>query len=274
MARMRRYQSAATVSWIAPGSILDNALKLGMVDLPVISSQSSKNYLVGNKGYRFVNFVEAYIEYDDSNYKLWDAQFSSTSGIYKDLSAFGIPSQIYELKREISGPPKFGENTRGMIFTQTVGARTVSPETAGRVVGAVSGQSIGLLLGMRLGLGATLAEIGRATGEQVGLAVAKWIVTFPPIWSTVRVTIPAKGDTSCNIMRHSLFPCVTFYKQPAITARPGSNELLDKMKQPFEIVGNAPHYSATELDMQRWLNMGWDKMGQNPELGNPWGIKK
>ena len=128
MAIVTRTYAAATCSWIDPATGLpevDNS--------PFKGPAVARAALTGNQGFRFCNFVEATMTMDDKTGVVVSQSFGGQSGIYRGPSFAHLPSHAFPVLRDI------GARADAVVFTQIVGARTVSPEVIGTGGGVVGG---------------------------------------------------------------------------------------------------------------------------------------
>ncbi|MGL6208502.1 MAG: hypothetical protein ACRC14_01575, partial [Paracoccaceae bacterium] len=183
----RVYYSAATCSWIDPVTGLPE------VDTaPITHLDKPRGFLTGDRGFRFSNFIETWVDFSTVPGGLTQKGFTSASGLYRGPSFAHIPSHAFDVMRETF---EEGDCVR---FTQTVGARTASPEVIGGTVGLVVG---GLLLGV----------VGVIGGAIVGTGAARQITGFPPIWTKLQIRMYRNGQATAQLLQHSLFPSMTTY---------------------------------------------------------------
>ena len=270
MAKKMNHYAAASCSWIDPATGLPEN------DRPVTQNTVSRSFLVGNDGYRFCNFVEASINFDENSNTLISADFSNATGIYRAKSYGGISSHAFLTKKSIS------HGKEAVIFRQIVGARTVTPEAVGLGAGATIG-AVAAAYAVKVGVlgsavpvwGTALGMLtGLALGAIVGLAAARQISGFPPIWSDIEIELGFDGTRSATLRRHSIFPSLTFYIQKIVGGNPRMSE--------FELSSypeNRPYYDATkDTELPEWQEHGWGstsvKQQLGPAKGNPWGIDK
>jgi hypothetical protein len=239
MAIIRYERSAATVSWIDP------ATELPEVDQNKPNGPTTtRQFLTGNAGFRFCNFIEAWISYDTAVRAITGYGFNeATSKIYRAPSFAKIPSHVFPRK------PDVGVAGDAVTFTQIIGARTQSPEVIGGIVGGV---------------------VGGVAGGYVGEKVAHKVSGFPPIWSQLRLKIFNDGRFEVQLLQHSLFPSLTLYKVRLDGASQSNN--YDRVS----IVG-ASYYDAVP-SLENWKKEGWGPVRggliSGPTAGNPWGVDK
>lgn len=285
---VRKYMTAATVSWIDP------ATGLPEVDTqPVVSPTVNRAFLVGSQGFRFTNFVEAFADIDQRAKRIVGSGFTVQSGMYRGPSYLRIPSHAFFVDQRASQPAIFREGAERVTLTQTVGARTVSPEMLGGVGGAVAGAAAGAAAGTFVfpAIGTAIGALaGAAIGAISGEIVGHQVIGFPPIWTTIEVEIPFEGPAVARLLYHSLFPSMTFYVQPGEAPPPGLSRTAPPVAAaasapfagPLEIApvngAGATYYNATkDVELPAWQERGWGKLnrgGSGPTAGNPWSIEK
>jgi hypothetical protein len=199
--------------------------------------------------FRFVNLLEAKVAVIDSS-RILSGGFTQASGIYKNPSFAEIPSEPFEPKRSVIQMPD------RIIFRQTLGARTVSPEVIGEWAGAGGAGFLGPV-------GPVLVPITR----RIGRAAAHAVSGFPPIWTTLQLTLFLDGRSEGKVLQHSLFPSMSFYTRPDVyRGQP-------RIASVYQIVGKA-YDAVPELD--HWKVHGWGPQHNDPGPceGNPWGYTK
>jgi hypothetical protein len=255
--------SVASLSWIDPTTGLPKTDKAPPL-------QISRDEIVGQKIYRFANFLEVRLTTDD-NGQIRNFEFTPDSGMYRGPSEFNFAS---------APVGKIGRHTeqRGasVVFRQIVGCRTVSPEKAGSAVGAVAG-GVGAgfvrraivgavargVLGAEMGafggpwgaLGLGIA--GVAVGAVVGGNTAGRIFYFPPIWTELELTVNGDGSATHRVISHSLFPSVTVYVRQAHSAY---------------FTSPGVYYDGNP-NLRLWNDRGWGPAPDNRSgatAGNPW----
>lgn len=211
-------------------SWIDPATGLPEVDRVVPASSVDRSFLTGSSGFRFANFMDVWARYDTSRNTIVGHGFASASGIYRSLSYGGIPSRPFETIRRVA------VGSEPITFTQIVGARTESPERIGGLIGG-------------------------PLGNILGSAVS----AFPPIWSELRIRIFNDGRTEASVVRHSLFPSLTFYTRPGDTGR--------YVQTP---VSGSRYYNAVP-NLDRWNEAGWGAQQSSAggaTAGNPWNYEE
>ena len=128
MALTKITYAAASWSWIDP------ATGLPEVDVNRVTWDSGeRSFFAGNSGYRFCNFMEVSVQADFSTRLVASRLFTPDSKMYRGPSFARIPSHAFSIQQEVFNEPN------AVRFTQVVGARTVSPEVIGGLVGGVAG---------------------------------------------------------------------------------------------------------------------------------------
>ncbi len=252
MARITR--GCAALSWIDPATGLPETDDGGHPGATI-----TRSTILGERVYRFANFLEAWIETDPDTNAIVDSGITTASGMYRSPSFLRIPSaQVGKIGRINAG------SSNVATFRQIVGCRTVSPETAGTGGGVVIGGGGAVLLGIYvIGTGGwgllALGVVGGVAGGLGGREVAEAVTAFPPIWSEIELTIAADGSTTQTLVSQSLFPSCTFYRQTT-----GSTT-------GFDVVGS---YNAVPA-LARWERSGWGNAPSpraNATSGNPWSM--
>lgn len=103
--------------------------------------------------------------------------------------------------------------------------------------------------------------------DKIARKVAHEFFGFPPIWTTLELTLFADGRSEGKILCHSLFPSMNFY------ARPGGTTSVPGRTSNYNLVGQ-PYDAVAHLD--EWKSRGWGPLQNKsgPCEGNPWGLKK
>jgi len=245
-------RSAATVSWISPHTGLPEVDR----DPPYLPT-TKRAFLTGNSGFRFCNFAEGWAQYDTVTRKFVDYQWTTASGIYRAPSYMGIESHVFAKIATI----KAGADS--VTFTQTIGARTVSPEVVGKWGGRIAGAMYAI---------GPLGFFGNIiVGGLVGEKVAHSAASFPPIWSEISFTIFADGQFKAQLVRHSYFPSLTFYGVRLDGFGNPSND-YDRI----DATPAAAYYDAVPK-LDHWKQNGWGQLGKGtggPTDGNPWNLQK
>ena len=253
---LQRYtRSAATVSWIDP-----RLWWLIEVDHVPPKPEVDRRYLTGNAGYRFDNFLEAWVDVDQSSGTIMGAGFSSQSGMYRAPSFGGFPSYAFTrtAKRSFSGSQA--------TFMQVVGARTQSPEIIGSAVGHA------IQAGLEGPLAPVIDKLLPQPGQRAGTGAARRVTKFPPIWSelTLTVTVAAGKVTARSTLgRCSLFPSLNTYVQ-----HPGTEAMPDPTYVQTALPWGAANYDARS-NLSNWRSSGWGALrggSLGPTPGNPWGF--
>ncbi|MDZ5449009.1 hypothetical protein [Labrys sp. ZIDIC5] len=227
--------SIATMSWIDPRSGLPEH------DAGSPGELVDRQRILGSSGYRFANFLEATIESTDTSSKairlLHRVAYEKDTGLYRSPSFLGFPSYPYPIKLE---EPQYIDE--GVVFRQTVGARTQSAELAA---------------------GVAPAPIGFVAGK-----ILQKVMNFPPIWTELKLTLRYDGTYEGELVAHSLYPSCSYYERsPLICLNLGPKpEACEAYERKYEYDG-LPNFD-------RWFeqNKGWGaKSGYMPADGNPWG---
>lgn len=246
MANIERTESICSLSWIN-----------GVTGLPENDGDGPPDQLRGALvtredalPFRFVNLLEAKVVITGSSEpRIVSAGWTVDSGIYRNPSFGKIPSEPFEPKRSII------QQYDRVVFRQTVGARTVSPEVLGQWIGASEGVNLG-------------GPIGIPLGAKMGRAVAHKLLGFPAIWTTLELTIFVDGRSAGRVIRHSLFPSMSFYTRPEeYKDQPRISSFYQQVGKSYDAVPQLDH----------WQKDGWGKLDDRfagPCEGNPWGFSK
>lgn len=243
--------AAAACSWIDP------ATGLPEVDsLKVPWDTRQRNFFTGNQGYRFCNFMEVSAAIDGMRV-VGSTSFSAASGIYRGPSYMNIPSHAFQTRQACV----MEGGVSAAKFTQLTGARTVSPEFIGSAVGDTAGAVGGVVLLGPLGFFA-----GKPLGGWLGERAARKVKGFPPIWSRIDIRIFGDGRTEANLLQHSIFPSLTFYKQS------GSEfSRVDYLTTGEKFYDAVPRLSEWQ---ERGWGPEWATTTPGATNGNPWGMVK
>ncbi len=231
MAIIRYVRSAATVSWIDPRTGLPE------VDQTPPGASVSREFLTGSSGFRFVNFMEIWANFDVDRNTIVGHGMTQASGIYTSPSFAGIPSRRFQPIQLV----RVGQEP--ITFRQTVGARTESPE---RIGGSIFGPG--------------------------GNILASAVKAFPPIWTEIEIQLFNDGNTVASVLRHSLFPSATFYTRPVYA----SLEPQESGPYTRTPIGSATNYDGMP-NYDRWYANGWGSPGSGssgPVTGNPWNMER
>src|SRR5262245_61928732 len=123
-------RSIASFSWIDPRTGLPE------VDPRDPGAWTSRRLIRSTLGYRFANFLEAFITVDESTGYVVGHGFTPASGIYRGLSFAGLPSAFWPAIRSV----RLGSDP--VVFTQIVGAQTKSAEGIGGAFGGPIGELV------------------------------------------------------------------------------------------------------------------------------------
>jgi hypothetical protein len=202
--------------------------------------------------FRFLNLLEATVSIIQSSPpRIGSYNWTPASKIYRNPSFLKIPSEPFQTFQSVT--PK-GDR---VLFQQTAGARTVSPE----IIGAVAGAAPPIVEGP---MGEPLIPVA----AKIGRAVAHDLLGFPPIWTTLHLTMFADGHSEGAVTCYSLFPSMNFYAVPGSGI--GSKSRLTSL---YYLVDS---YDA-RANLDKWKTAGWGKLPSSPSgscSGNPWGYEK
>ena len=294
---VRVVYSVASMSWINPR--LCQEIRLPEVDQGGDPGMAvPRSAVVGKKVYRFANLLE--VEVTIERGRIVAGQFTPASGMYRSPSFLHIPSVAYSGRRSLT---RVGTGLRAVQLT---GCATQSPQVIGSAVATGKVK----VLAAALAAGATCGSIAIRPNLQdeeslwahrgndflrwAGCRVAASVSGFPPIWSELELTISSNGCATSRILRHSLFPSVTFYQQdtgqPVAYSRQwqhdGSPECYYHWFQHDwgvvrPVSGNAVETVATRISHSGSLaDQGLPRMWSAPAAshrafdGNPWGLKR
>jgi hypothetical protein len=244
MADSERTESICSLSWINGKTGLPENDKDGP---PTVFSGALVTREDDALKFRFVNLLEAKVLVVGSPPRIVSGGWTPASKIYKNPSFGQIPSEPFEPKRSVIQLPD------RVVFRQTIGARTVSPEVIGQEAGGVGGGFVNPLL----------IPITR----RIGRAAAHALSGFPPIWTTIELTMFVDGRSEGKVLQHSLFPSMNFY------TRPDQFKGQARIASSYQQVG-ASYDAVPELD--HWKVHGWGQLHNDvgPCEGNPWGYTR
>jgi len=245
MADIERTESICTLSWINGKPGLPENDAAGPADrIPGALVTREDDALK----FRFVNLLEAKVTVIGSSPpRIMSGGFTPASKIYRNPSFAQIASEPFEPKRSVT------QLVDRVMFRQTIGARTVSPEVIGQAVGGIGGGVFGPVL--------------TPITSRIGRAAAHALSGFPPIWTTLQLTMFADGRSEGKVLQHSLFPSMSFYTRPDVfKGQP-------RISSVYQLVGKA-YDAVPELD--HWKVHGWGMLHNDPGPceGNPWGYNK
>lgn len=232
------YFSVATLSWIDPVTGLPEVDKAGEPPSTLSLHQITKAHIC-----RFSNLLTCSIVVKDG--KIVSRAADSECGLYMRPSYQGTPPQSYKIRRDVDT-----WDEKHAVFVQTVGCRTMAPELIGSFMGGFIGGTI--LNGGQPGFNTWGVDIG----ANIGREVAELATAFPPIWTTLRVTMLATGVATGQLVAHSLFPSLSCYESVG-GGRASSTKPLMWVRT------NKSYNAVTQLDM--WKKTGWGR-------GNPWSV--
>jgi hypothetical protein len=244
MADIERTESICTLSWI------DGKTRLPENDAEGPAERISGALLTREDDalkFRFVNLLEVKVTVIGSSpARIMSGGFTPASKIYKNPSFARIASEPFEPKRSVT------QLADRVVFRQTLGARTVSPEVIGQEAGTVMGAGFPVLIPI---------------ARKIGRAAAHALQGFPPIWTTLELTMFADGRSEGKVLQHSLFPSMNFYTRPDVfKGQP-------RISSVYQLVGKS-YDAVPELD--HWKVHGWGMLHNDPGPceGNPWGYNR
>jgi len=251
--------SAAAISWI------DSRTGLPEVDVAPPGPTVLRSFITGNSGYRFANFLDVTVNFDDVRRTIVGQSVTAQNGIYRAPSFAHLPSWNFPVTTNVA------TGSEPLRFTQNTGARTISPEMIGGAVGAGLGIAGGAWAGGAIGsAGGPIGTVGGAVigaivGGIAGEITAHQVTGFPPIWSELKISIFNDGRATIELLRHSLFPSLSFYVPDPSTPN-------TYIRTP--VAGGATFYDGMP-NLARWKAEGWGPMRggttSGPTPGNPWG---
>ncbi len=245
MADTTYFRSIASMSWIDPRTGLPEVDEGGHP-----GDHPWRSTILGEKVYRFANFLEAFITMNDHGDVIGHGFSSTTSrgksnGMYRSPSFLHIPSEPFDSKQSIH------IGSEPVRFVQLVGCCTRSPEVIGKVVGSLVTPPI---LPIPI------------VGGYVGGKVAHAVKSFPPIWTELELCIYKDGTITGAVLKHSLFPSHSFYIQDFDF----NSAMNPDVYSVFSRYDGMPNY-------QKWYDYGWGPLkggGAGPREGNPWDYTK
>ena len=206
-------------------------------------AQIKEEYFEASQGFRFVNrlSIKATIVDGQVQKVVWRP---SQQRLFHSNTFYIFP--VEEFIEEV----KADRLRKKAQVQSTVGARTTAPEVGlGCAIGSISGFAMASIPGALDGcvLGANVLGDSR--------------VVFPPIWTTLSITVAPSGDCEFKLHRHSLFPNHSVYmRMPTGDLDPTT---------PFDLIQKVDQHNNVEL----WRQNGWGSLEESG-FGNPWGIKK
>ena len=219
--------TVASLSWIDPMRLPERGVI--ETDRGAPGRTLTKSDAKESRVCRFSNVLEGVVAFEGD--RVTAKAFGPDSGLHMRPSFRGTMPQSFPTRRQIIDLPD------GVEFRQLVGCRTQAPELTAAEVGGVGGL-----------LARINRKLGRA-GEQLGKMIVRLGPIFPPIWTELSLIIKVDGTRSASVVRHSLFPSMSFYTQIATTT---SLELLQ-------------YYDGTASRFDEWFIRGWGP-------GNPFGV--
>jgi hypothetical protein len=249
---MKIQAAIATLSWIDPKTGLPEVDSAGAPGRII-----ARSTILAKAGYRFSNFLEAWIEVDAGASAIIGANFSPISGMYRGPSYWGTDSaEVGNIGQKIT------HTQQAATFRQVVGCRTMAPEKIGRTSGAVAG-----VLAYGGAALPPLALIAGAVGYKSGRKLAEEVKVFPPIWTELELTINLKGSFTHKLLRHSLFPSVSYYAQ--VPAPPGLVIYSGLNTTRYAYALNTYYDAVPVLDT--WYEKGWGSAAASGNIGQPGG---
>lgn len=245
----------ASVSWIDRRAGLPES-----TSDPDPGRSVSRSFLVGKKGYRFANFLEATVHVlrrpglgGVEQRDVAISQFTNASGLYPCTSFLGTRVEEFKSHREmesVAGYQHVPTQTilpAGTRFRQTVGARTAASEKVGRTAGKYIGYAAGVFGGP------AGAVAGYLAGRHLGRELAEEVTALPPIWSELELTIYADGTFEYLAIGHSLFPSVTFYTVDHTRSLKTGRGIPVAHSSAYTRFGD--YDGVPQID--RWMEHGW-----------------
>ena len=207
----------------------------------------TRQKLLSRQGYRFANFLEGYIAVNHQG-EITDSGFTADSGLNFGPSFRGILPQTFPTRRNATAT----SSRKSVRFVQLVGCRTQSPEVIGsrEAVRVVDG-----VFGITRNWGGPMGVQLQQLASNAGVRTAELIRPFPPIWTELELVIHSDGSFEGSLLRHSLFPSLTYYTQIYAV------ELLTTNTTNYRQLRT---YDARHL-IDRWRADGW-------RAGNPWHV--
>ena len=251
----RIVHSIGTMSWIDQRLYDPN-------DLPEVDHYAStpasigRDVLTAKAGYRFANFLEAYVVVNEQS-QIVDQGFTESSNLYFGPSFKGIMPKGFPVSRQIQKAP----DQKSVTFVQVVGAQTMSPQVLGSREAVKTGDGI---FGIHPNWGGPLGVQLENLFSQAGEKVAENFIVFPPIWTELEITIDSDASFEGRLVGHSIFPSNSFYLQSYTVEKMSANSLK------YELVST---YDARSK-IAEWREKGWGKNGRSsgPTAGNPWSV--
>jgi hypothetical protein len=258
-------RSVATMSWIDPRTLLLEVDTLGEPRRKV-----RRQDILAGLLYRFANFLEVFVGVIPTKGQIWigDYGFTRASGLYTGVSFAGLPPIQFQVKRYVQE-----SDETHITFRQVVGARTQSPEKLAGLLG------------------------------KVPEAATELLISFPPIWTDLRLTVFRDGYYEAEVVNHSLFPSMTFYeghilaldspgdvhariRRRAVSVRRNAEGQLTheagSLAMPVKVVTDGFYRRISTYDgvpnYDKWHRQGWgelkDRDKKGPIKGNPWGAAR
>jgi hypothetical protein len=249
----RIVHSIAATSWI------DQRL-FDPKDLPEVDhyfrtpDKVDRSLLTANSGYRFANFLEAYVLVDEQG-QITDQGFTNDSDVYIGPSYKGLMPKAFPALRRIEDSP----DKKSVHFVQIVGAQTRSPQIIGSREAV---KVVDALLGTMPGWGGPFGVQIENSGSQLGVKVAENMRVFPPIWSQLELTISSDASFHGKLVSYSAFPSNSAYLQSY------SLESLNFNTSKYDLVQT--YDGRSRID--DWRKKGWGPPDRptGSSGGNPW----
>jgi hypothetical protein len=264
-------RSVATMSWIDPNvAEWERAKKARLPEFDKMGEPSKtvrRDAIRGGLLYRFANFLEVYVAAIPTKGKIWigDYGFTSSSGLYLGVSFAGLPSQPFQVKQFVED-----SDESHITFRQIVGARTQSPEALAGLVGG-----------------------------KVAEGITELLLSFPPIWTDLRLRVFRDGFYEAQVIRHSLFPSMSFYEGHIFALETSGSVLVQvermgiratrradgvlthesrTLAAPIMVADDGLHHRVSTYNgvpnYMEWRRRGWGKLKdqdkKGPVGGNPW----
>lgn len=223
--------STGSMSWIDPRIPLPEA-DFGGNPGPLMTNRST---LTGKTKYRFANFLEAFINVNQSGIFVGHG-FTDESDLYWNRSSFlGTSPQPFDVIRSV----EIGRDP--VRFVQVVGARTNSAEV-----------------------------IGEAIARAIGRTFAAINVGLPPIWTELELKVFKEGKAVASILRHSLFPSLEWYTQDTY----GHLGYVPDPDRYFNHYNYDARANLARWIDEGWGPLVASQNPRTPCSGNPWNMPK
>lgn len=120
-------------------------------------------------------------------------------------------------------------------------------------------------------VGSAAAPLGGALPGIIGRKVAHYLTGFPPIWTTLTLTLFADGRFQGAVICHSLFPSMSFYEITESNP-PTEGRAISKPRASCTYKARGTAYDGVP-NLEKWKKDGWGAIGPSPSgpcNGNPW----